>query len=302
MGSDPVAKQEAEIIIPPTIAKALIKIQKTLKPMLKSAVNDLYGSGYVPLEDVADKAYELLANNGVGVSQPLSAMPDGSTAIETILFTGSGQGFKRKTKLVLGKNDPQGVLAALTYFRRGALMTTIGLTAKGEDDDGNKASGVQVPVTEEQIHEIKMLLSLMHWTREDIARAVFALKTKDAAQLAILRYRDLTSEKMRDEEAKVNATSIEVGDGNAPLDEVVDESSPLATLQAGITKLGLKNKMMEKQFIYSMTGRTSLDKVVEPADLKALANAIDAVASGKHPLPAEYYSNEGEHLVNEPVA
>lgn len=284
--------------IPIKIAQVIIKAQKTLKPLVKSATNDLYGSGYVPLEDVADKAYDLLASNGIGVTQPLTTL-NGELALETTLFTGSGQSFTRTAPLLLSKKDPQGVLAAITYYRRGALMTTLGLTAKGEDDDGNKASGVQVPVEEEQINEIKMLLALMRWTRDDITKAVFAIKTKDAATLAINKYRDLVSERVRDDESRENATKIEVEGVDDP---VIDESTPEGTIAASLKALGLKNALMEKQFIYKVTNKTSLAKVKDPADLKELAKAIELVASGQHPLPAEYYPDKGERIVNEDVA
>ena len=38
-----------------------------------------------------------------------------------------------------GRQDPHGVMAALTYARRGSLMAACGLAP--EDDDGNSATG-----------------------------------------------------------------------------------------------------------------------------------------------------------------
>jgi len=283
-----VEKRTPEILIPSKIAKALIEIQKTLQPLVKSAENSAYDSSYVPLEDVTKKAHDLLSAHGIGVTQSPITDVNGHAALETMLFTGSGQGYVRVTKLAMREIDPQKHGSAITYTRRYALMAILGLTGKGDDDDGNKATGVTVPAQVEQIEQVRMLLSLIPWPREQIDKAVRAIRTKDAADLAIAKYQRITSEVKRDQEAITNVTTIKVGDGTSST-EIEDESTPHATLQARITKLGLKDKASENKLVFTMTGRPFLHKVKDPTDLKTLSNALDKLETGERNLPAEFY-------------
>lgn len=299
MGSDPV-KKAPEYLVPPIIAKALIAIQRDLGALTKTADNDAYASTYVPLDVVTEKAHELLSQHKIAVMQPPVTDDQGHAALETILIHESGKSFSRTTKLAMSKVDPQSHGSAITYTRRYALMAMIGFTAKDEDDDGNKATGVTVPATVEQIEQVRMLLSLIPWPKEQIDKAVRAIRTKDAADLAIAKYQRITSEVKRDQEAISNVTKINIGSSESVIG-VEDESSPHATLQARITKLGLLNKTMENKFVFSMTGRPFLHKVKDPLDLKALSTAIDLLESGKRHLGAEFYPISTEPIIVEEV-
>jgi hypothetical protein len=286
MGDDPVEKVKPEI--PPAIAKALIAIQKDLAPLIKSASNDAYSSNYVPLEEVTKKAHELLSAHGIGVTQSPVSDEQGHSALETMLFTGSGASYKRTTKLAMNKIDPQAHGSAITYTRRYALMAMLGFTGIGEDDDGNKATGVSVPASVEQIEQVRMLLSLIPWPKEQIDKAVRAIRTKDAADLAIAKYQRITSEIKRDQEAIINVTKVQIGDGKS--DDVMDESSPHATIQARLNKIGFASKAFERKFINDMVHKPFLEKVKDPMDLKMLSTALDQLETGKRALPSEYYA------------
>ena len=279
-------KQAPDYLVPPIIAKALIKIQKELQPLVKSAQNDAYESTYVPLDVVTEKAHKLLSDHKIAVMQPMVTDDQGHAALETILIYEDGRSFSRTTKLAMNKVDPQAHGSAVTYTRRYALMAMIGLTAKDEDDDGNKATGVYAPVTEAQIDEIKMLLSLIPWPKEQIAKATFALKTRDAADLAIEKYRKIVSEKKRDEESKANATKIEISE-----DDTIMDSDPLSheALQKRITALGLNGKGAENKFVYRIVGKPFLSRVTKQEDLEELSKTIELLETGKHSLPAEFY-------------
>jgi hypothetical protein len=64
---------------------------------------------------------------------------DGAPALETMLIHAeSGEDIAAVMPLVLTKNDPQGYGSALTYARRYALLSILGLVGD-EDDDANSA-------------------------------------------------------------------------------------------------------------------------------------------------------------------
>lgn len=67
---------------------------------------------------------------------------DGIRGLRTILIHApSGTQFE-DTMALTGKEDPQGQGSAITYARRYALMSILGLVAD-EDDDGSEATGVK---------------------------------------------------------------------------------------------------------------------------------------------------------------
>ncbi|MEU2203562.1 ERF family protein [Microbacterium oleivorans] len=309
----PEKRESAATLIPTTIAKALIKIQKTLEPMKKSAANDAFGSSYVPLEEVTKKAHELLSAEGIGVIQSPITDETGHAALETILFTGSGQSFSRTTKLAMNKVDPQAHGSAITYTRRYALMAILGLTGVGEDDDGNKATGVVVPVSQEQKDRIKSLAMTLKHPPKQIEQQLFSVKTYDHAALAITNLEKLVSMRVRDNESKANAaeaeaesagTKIAVGTGEieAPLGEVGPRSE--LGFKQRLKDLKLAGPTYEKKVIATATRAPFLSKVMEKPDrIEALDNFLKALESGVHRLEAEFYAPQTENvIVDEKVA
>lgn len=299
----------APVLIPTTIAKAIIEIQKTLKPMLKTAENDAFGSSYVPLEEVTERAHEMLSARGIGVIQPPTTDEYGHAALETILFTGSGQSFSRTTKLALSKVDPQAHGSAITYTRRYALMATLGLTGKGEDDDGNKAAGVFPPIKKEQRDELDSLMIHLKYTPEQRAAEIFKVKTYDHAQLALTNFRKLASMRVRDDESKANATKIEVGTAEV---EGGDETSPAEVdprseegFRRRLKALRLAGPTYEKKVIHVATGAPFLTRVMDKPDrIEALDVFLTALESGVRQLEAEFYAPRTDEnvIVDEHVA
>lgn len=128
------------------ITKALIAVQKEMVPVKKSADNPFFHSKYAPLDKVAPLALKLLNKQGIAVLQPTdNLLNDGLnsselvTALTTTLLHTSGEWISSTQPLVLDKDNPQGQGSAITYGRRYALMSMIGMVAD-EDDDGNVAS------------------------------------------------------------------------------------------------------------------------------------------------------------------
>jgi hypothetical protein len=60
--------------------------------------------------------------------------------VETVIYHSSGDSIDSRFTVSLTKNDPQGAGSAITYCRRYALTSMLGLNVE-EDDDANTASG-----------------------------------------------------------------------------------------------------------------------------------------------------------------
>ncbi len=290
------------IEIPPAIAKALIAIQKTLKPLERSAENEEYGSSFTPLDEVATAAYKLLAKHKIGVVQPLTTL-DGLAAIRTILFCEDGTSYQDVTKLALAKVDPQSHASAITYTRRYALMAHIGLTSKNDDDDGNRASGVFHKPTDEQIDQIKSLYLAMNYTSESIAAQVWKVKTRDHATLTILNLNKMISQRVGDIEASDRALAIERGVPGEHIsvvtDDDINQDPDTKSLEYRLENLGLAGKGFVNKFIFSITGKPFLTKCT-PAERSTLETALRAVESGKYQLPNEWFPGNKQPAPKEP--
>jgi hypothetical protein len=119
------------------LAKALCEAQAEMSGAKKSAANPFYKSAYADLSEVINCAKEPLHNNGLSISQfPLSE--EGKAGVNTILMHTSGEFLESTLLLTCAKNDPQGMGSAITYARRYAYQSCLGIPS--EDDDGNSAS------------------------------------------------------------------------------------------------------------------------------------------------------------------
>lgn len=128
------------------IAKAFVAAQKEFNPAVANAKNTFYKdnkgkpSSYVDLTGCYQAIMDSLHKNGIAVVQKTHDLTsDGlGVKVETIFLHESGQTMSCGIFFMpAGRQDPHGVMAALTYARRGSLMAACGLAP--EDDDGNTA-------------------------------------------------------------------------------------------------------------------------------------------------------------------
>jgi hypothetical protein len=125
------------------LAIALAKVQAELQPAELNAKNPFFKSDYADLGSVVKAARSLMAENGLSISQfPGDTKPGDSLRAEltSILMHASGEWLQQTMSLPLAKSDPQGYGSALTYMRRYAYASIVGIVT-GDDDDGNIASG-----------------------------------------------------------------------------------------------------------------------------------------------------------------
>ena len=129
------------------LATALNKFQAECSGAKKDADNPFFGSKYANLEAVINCAKSALDNNGLAVSQ-FPIMDQGYAGVETILMHSSGEWISNTLLLACKKQDPQAMGSAITYARRYAYQSVLGIPS--EDDDGEKSmSRNQAPVKQQ---------------------------------------------------------------------------------------------------------------------------------------------------------
>ena len=118
------------------IAKALVLLQTKMQPIAKDSTNPFFKSKYCSLSNIIENIQIPLSECDLSYSQ----FPDESH-LTTILMHGESGEYLQASYLmpVAKQSDPQSVGSAITYARRYALGSILGLNIE-EDDDANKAS------------------------------------------------------------------------------------------------------------------------------------------------------------------
>lgn len=124
------------------LAAALAKAQAEIKVAEKDVANNFFHSKYADLPEVVRVSRPALTKNGLAVIQVADTSENGMV-LETILVHSSGQWVSSLWPINPTKQDPQGIMSAVTYARRGAYCAITGTVAGNEDDDGNAASDKQ---------------------------------------------------------------------------------------------------------------------------------------------------------------
>jgi hypothetical protein len=125
------------------LVTALVKAQSELNHAKRDASNPHFKNDYATLESVIDATREPLAKNGLVALQPIVILPDGKSAVATLLVHTSGQFIRSLTPILNNKNDAQGLGSGITYARRFGLSAMIGISQT--DDDGTTASNRLTP-------------------------------------------------------------------------------------------------------------------------------------------------------------
>ena len=121
------------------LAVALVAAQTDLPKLAKDKENPFFHSKYAGLDTVLPAALKVLSAHGIALLQSVGQDGHGGSTLTTMLMHQSGEWVRDTQPLLLVKNDPQGQGSAITYARRYAVMSMLGLVAE-EDDDGNAAS------------------------------------------------------------------------------------------------------------------------------------------------------------------
>lgn len=135
--------------------EALAKAGAAIAPVVKDARNPLYKSSYATLGAVMEACRKPLADNGLLLIQTPGYAPGPNGAGQMKLTTrivhlASGRELKFEMALPIEKQTAQGVGSAITYARRYALTSVLGMVM--EDDDGNAASAPAPRAREDQAY------------------------------------------------------------------------------------------------------------------------------------------------------
>lgn len=165
------------------LAVALVMFQAEMEPVIFNADNPFFKSKYANLAKLVSMAAPVHTKYGLAVSQ----LPEGEGELTTILMHKSGQWISSKLTLKALKKfvkspeegkyyiqefpDAQSFGAVITYSRRFAYASILGLISE-EDDDGNKASHLKPregesiePVIKPQSKTLRELVDAMGITK-----------------------------------------------------------------------------------------------------------------------------------------
>lgn len=121
------------------LAKAMLRVQAELQPVVKDAANSFTKSNYATLNAVMDACRHILLANGIWLLQyPVPSEPGTLGLVTKLTHAESGQWQSSLAVAPLPKTDPQGYGSCMTYLRRYALTAMLGMVT--EDDDGEAAS------------------------------------------------------------------------------------------------------------------------------------------------------------------
>lgn len=118
------------------LAIAIGKVQESIDPIKKDAINPYYKSKYVTLDAILKELKPELVKEKIVLIQ----MPSAKNVLCTLLVhTPTGEFMESYFDIQPVESTPQALGSAITYARRYVDSCIFQLTA--EDDDGNSASG-----------------------------------------------------------------------------------------------------------------------------------------------------------------
>lgn len=128
------------------LAAAFVAAQQEMPAVKPNARNPHFGNDFVSLDHLIASTKPTLTKHGLAILQ-FPATVEGTPALTTMLLHAeSGESMSDTSPLILAKQDMQGLGGALTYMRRYAWASVLGISAEG-DDDGNAASAPAAQVS-----------------------------------------------------------------------------------------------------------------------------------------------------------
>ncbi len=120
------------------LAKALAAAQGEMGAASKDATNPHFKTRYADLASIMDACRGPLTRAGLSVTQLPGRGDDGAVTLTTILMHASGQHIGSVIGARPAQENPQVVGSILTYLRRYALASVVGVVS--DDDDAEVAS------------------------------------------------------------------------------------------------------------------------------------------------------------------
>lgn len=122
--------------------KKLLEVQKKIGAISKDSTNPFFKSKYFDINKLLEEVKPVLNELGLVLLQPLENV-NGRPAIRTMIIDSESESLELSyiadsTITLPDISDPQKMGSAITYYRRYAIQSLLGLQA--EDDDGNLAA------------------------------------------------------------------------------------------------------------------------------------------------------------------
>ena len=136
------------------IATALCSFQGEVEKINKEATNPFFKSKYATLANILDVIREPLHKNGLSFVQ----FPTDQFGLVTRLMHNSGEWLEAEYVMQPTKNTPQEIGSCITYMRRYALGSILGLNID-DDDDGNDAS--KPTQTQKKVKDVTKVLAMI---------------------------------------------------------------------------------------------------------------------------------------------
>ncbi len=131
------------------ITTALIAAQQAMNHAELDAENPHFRSKYATLKSVIDAVKGPLNDNGIAYIQKATQGPDGTVAVETVLYHASGEWLSSGPVAVpTDKANAHGYGSALSYAKRYSLSLVCGISADTDDD----ANGAVADLVEHNQH------------------------------------------------------------------------------------------------------------------------------------------------------
>jgi hypothetical protein len=105
--------------------------------------NPFFKSRYADLMAVVNASRPALTKYRLSVAQDIISHPNGETLLHTLLLHSSGQWIESRMRVLPPKNDVQSMSSYITYLKRVAYSSLIGVVTGDEDDDGEVAVATQ---------------------------------------------------------------------------------------------------------------------------------------------------------------
>ena len=214
------------------LAKAQVcylPVKRTLKVSFPTKVGQKEYN-YAPLEEVIEATRKALSDNGLAIMQPTKII-EGKLIVETLLSHNSGEWIKGEILIESQDASPQSKGSALTYARRYALSSMLGVASE-EDDDAERAMSEKAPpenkVKAQPAKETGHYCSIHQQVFFKKGRMpVYAHPIKDANSQPILdeKGKQKWCNEVKDEKVKSTTETVaDAQEGNIPEPETIDLS------------------------------------------------------------------------------
>ena len=176
------------------IAKALAAAQSEIRNPTKTRTAKIasakgsYSYKYADIADVLDAALPVLSKHGIAVMQP-TVIVDGSILVRTKLAHASGQWMESEYPVCAINGDHKAMGAAMTYSRRYALSSMIGVASDEDTDSEGAAPAHKAPVGQNGVslitdEQVATLRALVEETETDVEKFCRYMRVRALPEIA----------------------------------------------------------------------------------------------------------------------